>query len=318
MEPQNKSGNKNMTKTLLIIAAVLAVCSIILSIGAFDAARRGGGFLFFPSFTPSATNTSTYTPVPSLTPTITLQATETSTLTPTNTATPEPTFDQTAFVEAFYAEVTRTEAAAWLLLTPTITPTVPDEELTTGMRTKSQMTGKELFFIQTEGNPSMKGFWIDWNNVSNAEYTLCVNSAFCQAPGSDKVGDVDHYYSDPAYGFYPVVNVTRSQAEIYCAWVGMELLSLSDWEMAANNREIYSWNININHMTGHPAEDNGDSNIRGNVWEWTRNNDEKGKAMIAGGSWRTSIYDSTNNRIGAIDPDAFADDLGFRCVSYVR
>ena len=324
MDSQKQPESKNLTKMLLIIAPVLAVCVIVLSIGAFDAARRGSGFLFYPSFTPSATstavptNTPTFTPIPSLTSTLTLPATETPTLTPTDTATPEPTFDRTAFVQAFYAEVTSTEAASRLLLTPTITPTVPDEELKTGMRSRNYVTGKELFFIQTESDLNLKGFWIDWSDVSNAEYTLCVNSAFCQAPESDQVGSIEHYYSDSSYGFYPVVNVTRPQAQIYCAWVGMELMSMSDWELAANTSEFLPWNLTINRITDHPTEEKGSSNIRGNVWQWTRNNDDKGDALIAGASWRTSLYDSDHNRMGAMDPDAYADDLGFRCVSYVR
>lgn len=330
----------NKRRFLLVTTIALAVIAVILLAGMVDVIHRGGGFLFVPSFTPSATNTplptdtATHTPEPtsteepSFTPTFTMTASPTSlptetytptpTFTPTVTDTPVPTFDETAFAASFYSGVTQTAAAYWLMQTPTVTPTVTDDELVTGMRSKNNVTGKEIIFIKTETDPNVKGIWMDWTEVTNAEYQLCCYSGFCEPPLSDKAGSILHYYSDPQYSFYPVVNVTRSQAQVYCAWVGMELCGFEDWKLASGTRDFLSWSSNINHIMDHPADVTTGSFILGNVWEWTRMNTESGDAVIAGGSWRTSVYDSDNQRSGALDPESYADDLGFRCVLHVR
>ena len=64
--------------------------------------------------------------------------------------------------------------------------------------------------------------------------------------------------------------------------------------------------------------DNGAPNIIGNVWEWTRDLAAGGKNIIAGGSWKTSASDIRMGRVGSLLPAKYAEDLGFRCVRYVK
>ena len=71
-------------------------------------------------------------------------------------------------------------------------------------------------------------------------------------------------------------------------------------------------------MTGQMPLDNDDPDIIGNVWEWTRDLTVSGKGIIAGGSWKTSVSDIRMGRAGSMLPAKYAEDLGFRCVRYVR
>ena len=290
----------------LLVTGILSVLVVILLIGAIHSIETGSGFLFIPSFSPT----------PTATPTATIAPVFTSTAVPTEIPTPEPTFDKTAFAEAFYLQVTQTSDYYWLMQTPLATPTIPDAELYTGLKMVNPADGKTLLFIKTENIRTQTGFWIDWNEISNDEYRICARLEFCSPPQSSVCSGVD-YYDSPEYWNYPVVNITREQAASYCSWAGMELMSLRDWRDAVAVMRSDSENYDqIAHM---PLE-NGmkASNILGNVWEWTSDNGNNGKALIAGGSWKTALQDVESGNTGESDPDKAFEDLGFRCVKRIQ
>lgn len=323
------------------VLGILLILVLILMIGAVDAANRGSGFLFISSYTPSPTNTATATntltatptatntltatptaadtatPVPSDTPVLTETSapTDTPTAVPTATHTPLPTFDETAFVETFYMHVTETAEAFALLQTPSATPEIPDRDLRTGLETISLTDGKTLFYVKSGRRSGHLGFWIDLYEVTNGEYRRCVEAGACKLPKDTACGGIGDYYDSEAYRSFPVVNITRRQAADYCEWAGMELMALRDWEASAAVMDTEGANINMN---ARMPVDNGSSNIIGNVWEWTRDYYEGGRFIIAGGSWKTSASDIRMMRNGSTSPAKYAEDLGFRCVRYVK
>ena len=288
----NEAMKKNTTKSLTpwMVTAVLAVTVLVLVIGASDSVKRGSGFLFIPSNTPTNTSTPTFTPTATLTPTAT------ATAVPTDTATPVPTFDETTFAAEFFAEVTQTAVMNEFLQTPSATPIVPDAELRTGMRTVNPADGADLIFIRlTEPREDGTfGFWIDWNEISANAYA----------------GDSSDL---------PAVNLTREEASAYCERAGMTLMSLADHLDAAASGVMTDAEPNIDNRFGalRPLSiENCD--LLGNAWEWTSDDLSDGRAVIAGGSWNTSAHDIEADRTAAMDSNDSASDVGFRCVRYVR
>lgn len=323
--------NKCVKIIIFVLLGFLLAFLLMMLAGAYDAVRRGGGFLFIPSFTPTQTNTptSTNTPTATITATATMTPTETATstttftptptatctLTPTNTLTPLPTFNETAWAVKVFAQVTAA-AEAWLLAqTPSPTAVVPDAELTTGLHMINLVDWKELFFVSTEAEAGKQGFWIDLNEVSNAEYDLCVQSGYCSAPLNDLCAG-NPYFSNESFRNYPVVNVTRGQAAAYCSWAGMSLMSVQDWLDSAD--VLPAEFENMDGILDMPAENRPEqSHIVGNVWEWTIDEDHSPNVMIAGGSWKTAVQDIREKRLALMGANSYAEDIGFRCVSYV-
>ncbi len=291
----NEAMKKNTTKSPLpwILTAVMTAAVIVLAIGASDSVKRGSGFLFIPSNTPTDTATPTFTPTATLTPTAT------ATAVPTDTVTPLPTFDGTAFAAEFFAEVTQTAAMEELLRTPSATPIVPDEALQTGMRTVNPADGADLIFIRLSETRAdgTKGFWIDWNEISA--------NAYASFAGVDDSSDL------------PAVNMTREQASAYCGRAGMTLMSLADWQDAAASGVMTDADPNIdNRFSALRPGTSENCDLIGNAWEWTVDDLSDGRAVIAGGSWMTSAHDT--DRTAAMDPRDSASDVGFRCVRYIR
>lgn len=288
--------------------------------GAVDAARRGAGFLFIPSFTPTSTNTATPTETPSPVPTDTMTPTATFTNTPeptltftatmtaTETPTNIPTIDVTSLARIIYDELSETVQA----LTPSPTPVIPDAELFTGVRKINPGDGKELYFVQTENSGDYRGFWMDWNEVTNAEYAFCVQSGYCSEPKSDLLDDMP-YFSDEGYGNYPVVNVTRGQAAAYCSWAGKTLPTKEDWNAALDSFPVDDRNTD-NRNNGPRVISSDNSDLIGNVWEWLDEEDGLGNGIIAGAGWRTALQDVRENRFGKMKPNQYSSDLGFRCI----
>lgn len=299
--------NKKPTRTLFpwILSSVMAFVVIVLAIGASDSVKRGSGFLFIPSNTPTNTWTPTFTQTLTLTPTLT------ATIVPSATATPLPTFDGTAFAADFFAEVTQTAAMDEFLRTPSATPTVPDSELQTGMKSVNPADGSTLLFIGsvTSREDGARGFWIDWNEVSVNAYERCVAAEGCDS-SVNAVSSVSVKM--------PAVNLSREQASAYCEWAGMTLPSSQDYRDAAASGVMTDAEPNINNRLGQPrllTDDNSD--LIGNVWEWTTDDLPDGRTVIAGGSWKTSRHDIEASRDAALNPRKSASDVGFRCVRYV-
>ena len=91
---------------------------------------------------------------------------------------------------------------------------------------------------------SMKPFWIDKVEVTNAMYNLCVQQGGCQKlPFNFNSKTRNSYFSNPEFANYPVVYVGWAEAANYCKWAGRRLPTEAEWERAArgNDFRIFPW-----------------------------------------------------------------------------
>ena len=79
---------------------------------------------------------------------------------------------------------------------------------------------------------SLSPFYIDKTEVTNQQWQSCVEAGSCDPP--QVLSDIDGqpYYSEPAYGEHPVVNITWHQAAAFCEWRDARLPTEAEWEMA--------------------------------------------------------------------------------------
>lgn len=86
-------------------------------------------------------------------------------------------------------------------------------------------------------------FWLDKKEISNLQYGLCVAAGACDPPRLISSFSQKSYFNDPAFQYYPVINVDISQASAYCSWVGARLPAENEWEYAARGPEslIFPW-----------------------------------------------------------------------------
>ncbi len=131
---------------------------------------------------------------------------------------------------------------------------------------------------------TLSPYWIDRTEVSQSGYQACIDGGACTAPATA---------FDPATtGAYPVVSVTYTQAQEYCAWAGGRLPTEAEWERACTGGDarVYPWGDEtptcdlantmacgaaganaVSPVDGAPggASAEGALNLAGNVWEWT-------------------------------------------------
>jgi serine/threonine-protein kinase len=122
-------------------------------------------------------------------------------------------------------------------------------------------------FLSGEKNTStsLRAFYIDEAEVSNADYTKFCAATGCTAPTA--VPDL------------PVVNVTVTDARKYAAWKGKRLPSALEWERAARGTEgaKYPWG---------DAEDESKGNIAGTALKPVKSYDPyRGAYQMAGNAW---------------------------------
>jgi eukaryotic-like serine/threonine-protein kinase len=195
----------------------------------------------------------------------------------------------------------------------------------------------------------LRGFWIDPTEVTNAQYSQCMQQGVCRAPARSSSYSRPDYFGNPVYAAYPVVYVTWDDADTFCRWAGGRLPTEAEWEWAArgSDERLYPWGnqapapvlLNFDFSVGdtstvgnYPAGASpyGVLDMAGNVAEWVADwfendyyaqsplSDPMGPAatgvrVIRGGSW----LDNGNMvrvdlRIGYPPDSAFAD-IGFRC-----
>jgi len=152
------------------------------------------------------------------------------------------------------------------------------------------MGGVDVYADNDELPPHLvriDAFWIDQVEVTNGMHDLCVENGACIPPPSFRSDDRASYYNDEQFRDYPVVNVSWSDAEVYCAWAGRRLPTEAEWERAARGDDMrtYPWGdeppdeqlANFNNVIGDTsrvgtfargASPFGALDMAGNVWEW--------------------------------------------------
>jgi formylglycine-generating enzyme required for sulfatase activity len=140
---------------------------------------------------------------------------------------------------------------------------------------------------------TIKSFWLDRTEVTNARYLECVQAGKC-APFRDDVAR--RFGAGPESGFrgaeQPVVGVSFVDATRYCEFRGLRLPREAEWERAArgDDNRTFAWGnakptpelACYGHKPGakgattavvgsHPngAGPYGHLDLTGNVWEWT-------------------------------------------------
>ena len=147
---------------------------------------------------------------------------------------------------------------------------------------------------------TLKDFYIDVYEVTNARYQECVQSGACSAPSESKSATRDSYYSSSQFADYPVIYVSWDDAKAYCEWRGARLPTEAEWEKAARGGlegKLYPWGdgfdgsrvnfcdkncpyswANKSFDDGYadtapvgtyPSNGYGLYDMAGNVWEWT-------------------------------------------------
>jgi formylglycine-generating enzyme required for sulfatase activity len=85
---------------------------------------------------------------------------------------------------------------------------------------------------QPQHDVRMDSYSIERYEVTNAQYSACVNAGACTRVSEMLNGDN-----------FPIVNVTWVQANAYCTWIGRRLPNEAEWERAARGEDNweYSW-----------------------------------------------------------------------------
>ncbi len=139
---------------------------------------------------------------------------------------------------------------------PTLRPTPSPAPIVskTGMR-MLYVPGGVFRFGNDDGNPdekpsqlvNMDPFYIDETEVTNAQYTQCVEDAGCTPPGQRGASYHPTYYGSAEYDSYPVIFVSWHQADNFCRWRGARLPTEAEWERAAGfnpatiQRTLFPW-----------------------------------------------------------------------------
>jgi formylglycine-generating enzyme required for sulfatase activity len=196
-----------------------------------------------------------------------------------------------------------------------------------------------------EHTVTLSDYWIYSTEVTNHQYSVCVNQGRCSVPDAS---DNPNYLDFTAQND-PVVGVTYAQARAYCNYLTADLPSEAQWEKAARGTgsNPYPWGdaapscnlLNFNnclkHTTNVTADTKGKSpygalDMEGNVYEWVADwydplyyrtgpsGDPPGPVSGGARVIRSSSYRSNANQSLAYarsysSPSDHRHDLGFRC-----
>ncbi len=93
----------------------------------------------------------------------------------------------------------------------------------------------------------LDAFFIDKNEVTNAQYGDCVAAGKCSPHRESKSPTRATYYGNEQFNSYPVIYVLWQDAKAYCEWAGKRLPTEAEWEKAASwddtrkEKRIFPW-----------------------------------------------------------------------------
>lgn len=180
-------------------------------------------------------------------------------------------------------------------------------------------------------------FYIDRNEVTNADYAKFVKATSHKAPENWRGGNYPEGEGD-----YPVANVTWEDAAAYAKWAGKRLPTEIEWEFAARGTEgrKYPWGndfdqekLNSEESGNKQAKSVADFpdgatpekvyNLAGNVAEWTASDDSlypgstakltPGSKIVRGGGFSLDRKYASATKRTQVPPDTIDPALGFRC-----
>ncbi len=227
---KGKQRRKKRTKrpAPLVIWAGLLLIGILLA-GLFIPASPISVIPPTATSTPTPTSTFTATPLP---PTATITPSPTATYTPTLTPTLTPTAATSAPATAtpLLAEFTD-ESGAEMALVPAGSSLMGKSS---GYRSERPAHMVEL-----------SDFYIDKYEVTNEQYSVCVNDLVCDLPTNSNA------YINSRYSDYPVIFVNWEMAETFCEWRGGRLPTEAQWEKAARGTKsyLYPWGSDFDGTT---------------------------------------------------------------------
>ena len=201
----------------------------------------------------------------------------------------------------------------------------------------------------TADNPehtvTLSDFWIYSTEVTNHQYSLCVDQEWCTPPDQ---ADNPEYRSFEGLN-KPAVGVTYEQASSYCTFVNADLPTEAQWEKAARGSDgrPYPWGeidpscdlLNFDNCIKKTIDVAGSLdgtspygalNMAGNVYEWVADwydpvyyevsppgdpqGPDSGRArVIRSSGFRSSANQSLSYARSYSSPNDHRPDLGFRC-----
>ena len=157
--------------------------------------------------------------------------------------------------------------------------------------------------------------------------------AFAAATGRSRSPKHD----DPQLADHPATDVTRAEAEAFCAWASRELdrrvrlPGADEWEALARGTDArpwpwgevfdeslcacaesgWGWTVPV---TAHPdgAGPFGAEQLAGNVWEWVADTTPDGWGLVRGGSYLDTGWGLRASRAQPADPARATPTTGFR------
>jgi eukaryotic-like serine/threonine-protein kinase len=196
---------------------------------------------------------------------------------------------------------------------------------------------------------ALTNFYIDRTEVTNAAYIRCVAESKCTPLRTNGSATHPNYATEAQYANYPVLNVSWSQANVFCGWAGKRLPTEAEWEKAASwntatrSKTIWPWGnqfdpqrLNSDEarlgdttaVDQFPEELNRTVGMGGNVSEWTsslnmpypyteadgrENLEATGDRIYRGGSWAQTQGKARSYVRQPAGPDSAFQEIGFRC-----